>query len=158
MTQAERHQSVVLLLKDAIRNTDEQTELWPILRGLDLLWQDEDITDEDEAALCQGLLRAGWYLNPPFDPKKFEKFMRAVRGEADDDPVFKVFPGNNGEYFFHLQAGNGEILFTSEGYTRKADAKRGVVDAVKSVFEAVNLEYSAQEETELLESIVVEDD
>lgn len=31
-----------------------------------------------------------------------------------------------GEYRFHLKAGNGEVIATSEGYTSKASAKNGI--------------------------------
>jgi len=41
-------------------------------------------------------------------------------------PRFEVFPGANGQWFFHLRGGNGEIMLPSEGYTRKADALRAV--------------------------------
>lgn len=36
----------------------------------------------------------------------------------------RFFKGANGEYYFHILGKNGEIVATSEGYTRKWSAKR----------------------------------
>jgi len=44
---------------------------------------------------------------------------------------FTVFEAKNGEYYFNLKAGNGEIILQSEGYTTKAGAENGV-EAVKT--------------------------
>jgi uncharacterized protein YegP (UPF0339 family) len=32
----------------------------------------------------------------------------------------------SGEFYFHLRAGNGEIILRSEGYTKKASAVNGI--------------------------------
>jgi hypothetical protein len=32
----------------------------------------------------------------------------------------------SGEFYFHLKAGNGEIILSSEGYTKKASAVNGI--------------------------------
>jgi uncharacterized protein YegP (UPF0339 family) len=39
---------------------------------------------------------------------------------------FEVFQGEDHQFYFHLRAGNGEIVLTSEGYTTKASALGGV--------------------------------
>jgi len=39
---------------------------------------------------------------------------------------FEVFQGEDRQYYFHLRAGNGEIVLTSEGYTTKQSAISGV--------------------------------
>src|SRR5262249_37183377 len=38
---------------------------------------------------------------------------------------FEVFHGLDGQYYFHLRAGNGEIVLQSEGYTRRTSAVSG---------------------------------
>ncbi len=38
-----------------------------------------------------------------------------------------IFPSPNGKYYFHVISGNGEIVLSSQGYTRRADAKRGLL-------------------------------
>lgn len=40
---------------------------------------------------------------------------------------FKIFTGKDGQFYFHLEAGNGKILLHSEGYTEKHNA----VNAIK---------------------------
>lgn len=44
---------------------------------------------------------------------------------------FTIFEAKNGEYYFNLKAGNGEIILQSEGYKTKAGAENGV-EAVKT--------------------------
>lgn len=39
---------------------------------------------------------------------------------------FEIFKGNNGRYFFHLKAENGEIIAASQGYLSKQGAEDGV--------------------------------
>ncbi|TDN45397.1 hypothetical protein EDF64_103321 [Curtobacterium flaccumfaciens] len=39
---------------------------------------------------------------------------------------FEIWTDAQGEYRFHLKAGNGEVIATSEGYTTKASAKSGI--------------------------------
>lgn len=38
---------------------------------------------------------------------------------------YKVFQGSDGQFYFNVYGSNGEVLATSEGYTRKHDAVRG---------------------------------
>lgn len=47
--------------------------------------------------------------------------------ELDDGRVGEVFqPEENGEFYFHVQADNGEILSQSEGYANQEDAVHGL--------------------------------
>lgn len=39
---------------------------------------------------------------------------------------FQTFKGNDGQYYFHLIAGNGEKMLQSEGYTTLTGAKNGI--------------------------------
>ena len=39
---------------------------------------------------------------------------------------FEIYRGNNGEFYFRLKAGNGEVILSSEGYKAKASAENGV--------------------------------
>jgi len=39
---------------------------------------------------------------------------------------FEIFQGKDGQYYFHLLAGNGENVLRSEGYTTRSGAKSGV--------------------------------
>ncbi len=40
--------------------------------------------------------------------------------------------GKSGEFYFHLKAGNGEIILRSEGYTKKASAMNGIESVKKN--------------------------
>jgi uncharacterized protein YegP (UPF0339 family) len=51
--------------------------------------------------------------------------LQASTGAAAPTARFQVFRGLDGQYYFHLRAGNGEIVLQSEGYTRKASALDG---------------------------------
>jgi hypothetical protein len=39
---------------------------------------------------------------------------------------FEIFKGKNDEFYFHLKAGNGEIILASQGYTAKANCQKGL--------------------------------
>lgn len=39
---------------------------------------------------------------------------------------FTLFKGTNGQYYFHLKAGNGEKVLHSEGYTTKSSCDNGI--------------------------------
>lgn len=41
-------------------------------------------------------------------------------------PKFEIFKGKDDHFFFHLKAGNGEIILASQGYTAKASCQNGV--------------------------------
>lgn len=43
--------------------------------------------------------------------------------------MIEIFKDEAGEWRYRLKGENGEPMFTSEGYTRKADARRGLNDA-----------------------------
>lgn len=44
------------------------------------------------------------------------------------NPKLSYFKDEGGEWRFRIQAANGEIVMTSEGYTRRRDARRGFGD------------------------------
>lgn len=51
-------------------------------------------------------------------------------------PEFEYFTDEDGGYRFRLRADNGEIVHTSEAYTRPEDARRGARDLANTVEEA----------------------
>lgn len=53
---------------------------------------------------------------------------------------FTLFTGKNGETYFNLKAGNGEIILKSEGYKDKAGAHNGVASVRKNAVEAARYE------------------
>jgi len=46
-------------------------------------------------------------------------------GAAARRATFQVFRGLDGQYYFHLRAGNGEIVLQSQGYSRRTSAVNG---------------------------------
>ncbi len=45
---------------------------------------------------------------------------------------FTLFTGKNGEFYWNLKAGNGEVIGRSEGYTTKAAATNGIESTRKN--------------------------
>lgn len=50
--------------------------------------------------------------------------------KAKKFPLFNLFVGSDRQHYFSLYAVNGEIIFSSEGYTSEAGAQKGIA-AVK---------------------------
>lgn len=46
------------------------------------------------------------------------------------NPKFQIFLGANGEYYFRLNARNGEQILASQGYASKSSCQNGI-DSVK---------------------------
>lgn len=53
---------------------------------------------------------------------------------------FEIKTAKNGEFYFNLKAGNGEIILTSETYKAKASAKNGIASVKKNAAEAGRFE------------------
>jgi uncharacterized protein YegP (UPF0339 family) len=53
-----------------------------------------------------------------------------------DTANVEIFQDDAGEWRWRVQGANGEIVATSEAYTRKADARRGWEDASRAFREA----------------------
>ena len=47
------------------------------------------------------------------------------------NPKFEIYKGMDDQFWFRLQAGNGEIILKSEGYTAKQGCKGGI-ESVKT--------------------------
>ena len=39
---------------------------------------------------------------------------------------FEIFKGKDDHFYFHLKAGNGEVILASQGYTAKASCQNGI--------------------------------
>jgi uncharacterized protein YegP (UPF0339 family) len=50
--------------------------------------------------------------------------------------MVEFFTDEQGEYRFRIKGRNGEVLATSEGYTREDDARRGFWDLARAVANA----------------------
>ena len=45
---------------------------------------------------------------------------------------FELKKAKDGEFFFHLKAGNGQVILASEMYTEKASAENGIASVKKN--------------------------
>ncbi len=45
---------------------------------------------------------------------------------------FELFSGANGKTYFHLRAGNGEIVLSSQGYSSKSAAQAGIASVIEN--------------------------
>ena len=53
---------------------------------------------------------------------------------------FEIFKGKNDQFFFHLKAGNGEVILASQGYTAKSSCKNGVNSVATNAKDEANFE------------------
>lgn len=58
-------------------------------------------------------------------------------------PKFEIFKGKNDHFFFHLKAGNGEVILASQGYTVKASCQNGVNSVAVNAKDESNFEKKA---------------
>ena len=45
---------------------------------------------------------------------------------------FETYTGNDGQHYFRLKAGNGEVILTSQGYKAKNDCESGIASVRKN--------------------------
>lgn len=48
------------------------------------------------------------------------------------NPKFQIFQGKNGEYYFRLNARNGQQILSSQGYSSKPGCKNGIESVRKN--------------------------
>ena len=53
---------------------------------------------------------------------------------------FEIKKAKDGEFFFHLKAGNGQIILASEMYKEKASAENGIASVKKNSPDDANYE------------------
>lgn len=54
--------------------------------------------------------------------------------------MFEIKKAKDGEFFFHLKAGNGQIILASEMYKEKSSAENGIASVQKNAREDANYE------------------
>lgn len=55
-------------------------------------------------------------------------------------PKFEIFKGKDNHFFFHLKAGNGEVILASQGYTAKSSCQNGVNSVATNSKDEANFE------------------
>ena len=59
---------------------------------------------------------------------------------VEKNPKFEVYTDKSGEFRFRLKASNGQIIATSEGYSKKASCLNGIESVRKNVVDAEIIE------------------
>lgn len=54
--------------------------------------------------------------------------------------TFEIKKAKNGEFYFHLKAGNGQIILASEMYKEKSSAENGIESVKKNAHNDANYE------------------
>ncbi len=57
----------------------------------------------------------------------------SVLDNAGDELAYDLRPANGGGYYFNVKAGNGQIIATSEVYSTKSNANRGIETVTRNV-------------------------
>jgi uncharacterized protein YegP (UPF0339 family) len=65
-----------------------------------------------------------------------KKGVESVRLNGLDAESYELLEASSGEYYFNLKAGNGEVIASSETYTRKFNALRGMRSAMELIADA----------------------
>ncbi len=65
-----------------------------------------------------------------------ENGIESVRKNSQDASKFEVKEAANGKFHFHLKAGNGQIIGTSQMYSSEAGCKNGCESVAKNAPEA----------------------
>ena len=53
---------------------------------------------------------------------------------------FIIKTGKDGQFYFNLKAGNGEIVLSSEAYTSKTSCKKGIASVMKNATDVSKFE------------------
>jgi uncharacterized protein YegP (UPF0339 family) len=64
------------------------------------------------------------------------KGIESVRKNAVDDARFERKEAKNGQQFFNLKSGNGQVIGTSETYTSAAGREKGIASVQKNAPDA----------------------
>ena len=129
------------------------TDAYQILEAQDGTWY-FDLVAKNHAVIGTSEMYASKY-----NAQRGASTVRALVLLAGNDPEiqpaakqarFEVFTGEDKKFYFHLRAGNGEIVLGSQGYTAKSSAlsgiasvqTNGVSDARWRVAEAIDGEYA----------------
>lgn len=61
--------------------------------------------------------------------------------------TFELYTDSGGEFRFRLNARNGQVIATSEGYTTRANAIKGVISVIEDSFGAKVVDLSSATES-----------
>ena len=53
-------------------------------------------------------------------------YIKILKRKNMQNPKFQIFKGKDDQFYFRFKAANGEIIFSSDGYTTKQSAKHTI--------------------------------
>ncbi|MDB4940884.1 MAG: hypothetical protein JWP97_418 [Labilithrix sp.] len=74
------------------------------------------------------------------------RLSREATQGAPQRETFELFDGEDGKAYFHLRAGNGEIMLSSQGYTSSQSAKTGIASVLANGRDDASYEVFATED------------
>jgi len=69
-----------------------------------------------------------------------EENIAASTDELRAPGKFVIFVGKDGQFYFHLKSGNGQIILDSEGYVARAGAENGIESVKNNAVDAANFQ------------------
>ena len=66
-----------------------------------------------------------------------ENGIESVRLNAEDDSRFERLVAKNGQHYFNLKSGNGQVIGTSEMYAAKSSVEVGITSVKTNAPEAI---------------------
>jgi hypothetical protein len=87
------------------------------------------------------LALSGTYKTQASAEKGIDAVMRVAKTASGvsaptGEPVFETFKGQDGKYYFHLRANNGQIVLASQAYGTKSAATKGIASVKKNGIDA----------------------
>ena len=98
--------------------------------------------DDDTAITFPANLEIEVEYEEDGDEIELEVELNWRKSERSPKGKFEIFEGKNGQWYFRLKAANGQTILTSEGYTSKQGAEKGVASVKKNAVEE-RIEYLA---------------
>ncbi|OBT05492.1 hypothetical protein A9267_16730 [Shewanella sp. UCD-FRSSP16_17] len=81
--------------------------------------------------------------------------IESVKENSQHDERYERLEARNGEHYFNLKAGNGEIIGSSETYTRRQAMENGISSVMKNAPDAIIVDLTKDEPEEEKEFLII---
>lgn len=112
---------------ESVKNNGVDTDMYDLLQAADGSWYFNLVAENAEIIGTSQMYTTKSNANRALKASR-EILAKVNRQEAAETggAAFEVFKGLDSKYYFRLRAANGEIVLSSQAYTTKASAKKGV--------------------------------
>jgi uncharacterized protein YegP (UPF0339 family) len=112
---------------EAVKDSGVDTDSYDLLQAADGTWYFNLVAENGEIIGTSQMYSTKSNANRALKASR-DILAKVNRQEAaaTGGAAFTVFKGLDGKYYFNLKAANGEIVLSSQGYTTKTSAKKGV--------------------------------